>query len=352
MHRAASLLSALAAVAVVPTIATNWGLTTKITPNTWSQNFNFYSGPDNFTNGLVVYQSEAAAKNMGIAGVVNGEYRMAVSTQAVALEGRPSVRVESKQRFGDGVYVLNVSHVPTGCSTWPAFWTTTTEENGKWPIGGEIDILENANDEFTSNLVSLHTKSDCQIPAKISGQTGSVDYTTCSVYVNNNSGCRVRMNGGSAPTWGASFNRAKGGFFAMARSFGSTGKGVRVWYWPRGSEPADLKASSKTVNPDAWGKPAAWFNIANSCRSDFGPHKIVFDITLGGDWAFNTYVSSGCAAKYGNRPITDQVAYNGTSYNKAYWSVGGVRVFATGGGTDNAASLSKKRSGVELQREA
>lgn len=100
-----AVLTAAAACAIVPTVATSWGLTTKITPNTWSQNFNFYAGPDNFTNGLVVYQSEAAAKNMGIAGVVNGEYRMAVSTQAEALEGRPSVRVESKQRFGDGVYV-------------------------------------------------------------------------------------------------------------------------------------------------------------------------------------------------------------------------------------------------------
>jgi hypothetical protein len=31
-----------------------------------------------------------------------------------------------------------------------------------------------------------------------------------------------------------------------------------------------------------------------------------------------------------------QVGYNGSSFNQSYWSLGGLRVFATGGGTDNA----------------
>jgi len=83
-------------------------------------------------------------------------------------------------------------------------------------------------------------------------------------------------------------------------------------------------------------------------------HKIVFDTTLGGDWAGNTYERSGCQAQYG--PIvsgvahpphllpltlfpsqTDQVSMNGSSYDEAYWAVGGLRVFASGGGNDNAA---------------
>lgn len=83
-------------------------------------------------------------------------------------------------------------------------------------------------------------------------------------------------------------------------------------------------------------------------------HKIVFDTTLGGDWAGNTYARSGCQAQYG--PIvsgpfrlprlpsltqrlsqTDQVSMNGSSYDEAYWAVGGLRVFASGGGNDNAA---------------
>jgi hypothetical protein len=34
--------------------------------------------------------------------------------------GRPSVRLESKQTFTKGLFVLDLSHIPTGCGTWPS----------------------------------------------------------------------------------------------------------------------------------------------------------------------------------------------------------------------------------------
>jgi hypothetical protein len=54
--------------------------------------------------------------------------------------GRPSVRISSRDVFGDSIIVLDISHMPTGCATWPAFWTVNRADI--WPQGGEIDIIE------------------------------------------------------------------------------------------------------------------------------------------------------------------------------------------------------------------
>ena len=54
--------------------------------------------------------------------------------------GRDSVRISSKTAYGDSVIVLDLAHMPAGCGTWPAFWTLS--QNGPWPHGGEIDIIE------------------------------------------------------------------------------------------------------------------------------------------------------------------------------------------------------------------
>lgn len=61
------------------------------------------------------------------------------STVALSARGRDSIRITSHSTYTDAVIVLDVSHMPTGCATWPAFWTVTS---GQWPIGGEIDIIE------------------------------------------------------------------------------------------------------------------------------------------------------------------------------------------------------------------
>ncbi|PWN53959.1 hypothetical protein IE53DRAFT_383485 [Violaceomyces palustris] len=312
---------------------------------TWNQTSSFY-GQDFYkwdffnqtdpTNGLVRYLPLANAKYANLTYAEGNTFVMKVDTVEQALDGRQSIRISSPDSYSDGVYVLNVSHVPLGCSTWPAFWTVT-ENLDNWPVGGEIDIMENANDEFASNLVSLHTKSSCTIPSSISDQTGMVAYTNCSAYTPENTGCRVEMNGTSTPTWGTKLNMAGGGVIAMERAMGSTGSGVRVWYWAndQATLPSDLKSGSSSVDPSTWGTPAVHFDVADNCHSDFGPHKITFDITLCGDWAAQSYISSGCAATYG--ACSSQVAYNGSSYSEAYWEIQGLRVFATGGGNDNSA---------------
>lgn len=332
--------------------AANWTRTASIAGNDFYQNFDWFQKTDP-TNGLVTYQSQSAAMSQNLSYVNSADhFVMAVSTVPTALSGRNSVRIQSKTSYSDGVYVLNVTHVPTGCATWPAFWTVT-ENLDAWPVGGEIDVLESANDQYTSNLVSVHTKSSCTIPSTISDQSGAVAYTNCSAYVTGNPGCRVETNGTSAPTWGAALNAAGGGIIAMERSFGTTGQGVRVWSFANNaasSLPSDLKAGSSSVNPDNWGKPNVHMPIA-SCYNDFSAHKIIFDITLCGDWAANTYTESGCSAKFA--ACSSQVAYNGSSFSSAYWEVESLRLFTSGGSTANAAvspqnAATQKSSSVSM----
>ena len=47
---------------------------------------------------------------------------------------RNSVRVHSKKHYSGGLFILDVEHIPTGCSSWPAFWFCGPD----WPIGGEV----------------------------------------------------------------------------------------------------------------------------------------------------------------------------------------------------------------------
>ena len=314
--------------------AVTWYRTEDIRGQQFFSKFDWFSSKDP-TNGLVNYQTQANAKWQNLSYVdADNKFILAVSTAQNAYEGRNSVRIHSKNSYGDGVYAMYVNHVPTGCSTWPAFWTVTENLDG-WPVGGEIDIMENANDEYAFNLVSAHTKSSCIANPSSATQLGSTYSTNCSAYTPANEGCRGEMRNGPAPTWGDALNRAGGGVIAMERSFGRNGKGVRVWYFPKGKVPSDLTASSTAVNPANWGTPGVHLPISK-CYKDFGRHKVIINITLCGDWAANTYSRTSCAAKFG--ACSAQVAYNGDSYKEAYWKIQSLRLFTSGGGNYNAAN--------------
>ena len=57
--------------------------------------------------------------------------------------GRDSIRISSKRAFDESVVIIDLEHMPHGCGTWPAFWTRS--QQGPWPTGGEIDIIEVAH---------------------------------------------------------------------------------------------------------------------------------------------------------------------------------------------------------------
>jgi hypothetical protein len=74
--------------------------------------------------------------------------------------GRSSVRIESKQSYTQGLFVVDLKHMPAGaCGTWPAFWSLGS---GAWPTNGEIDIIEGVNQNSVNKMV-LHTDTDCKV---------------------------------------------------------------------------------------------------------------------------------------------------------------------------------------------
>ncbi|EPQ56970.1 hypothetical protein GLOTRDRAFT_73437 [Gloeophyllum trabeum ATCC 11539] len=236
--------------------------------------------------------------------------------------GRSSVRISSNRAFDESLIVLDLAHMPEGCSTWPAFWTLS--QKGPWPHGGEIDIVEGVN-LGTQNLASLHTTPDCNMPQQRlqSGQTTS---TVCDASVNYNQGCGVSFS--KPASFGRPFNQQGGGYFAMART---KADGVRVWFWARG----DRNTPQAISNPDAlsvpalsrrrWGAPEAAFpTAADKCgyETHFDAHRMVFDLTFCGDWA-----GSAWPATCGPLNCVDYVNNNPKGFSDAYWEVNAVRVY-------------------------
>jgi hypothetical protein len=113
------------------------------------------------THGRVNYvgQAEAQSKNLTYGAVSSlphstlarsfffiaegGKFFMRADDWSIvppSARGRDSIRISSQNAYDEAVIVLDVEHMPTGCGTWPAFWTLS--QTGPWPHGGEIDIIE------------------------------------------------------------------------------------------------------------------------------------------------------------------------------------------------------------------
>ena len=68
--------------------------------------------------------------------------------------GRDSIRITSRGAYTDSVIVLDLAHMPEGCSTWPAFWTVS--QVGPNPKGGEIDIIEGLTATATRLVIHVN----------------------------------------------------------------------------------------------------------------------------------------------------------------------------------------------------
>jgi len=84
------------------------------------------------------------------------------NTVALGDRGRKSVRIHSNTSYDDAIFVLDVQHMPTGCGTWPAWWTLSQE--GPWPAGGEIDIIEGSFEYSPSLSVDVSALNASRCP--------------------------------------------------------------------------------------------------------------------------------------------------------------------------------------------
>ncbi|KAG8835534.1 hypothetical protein FRC17_002763 [Serendipita sp. 399] len=298
--------------------AVSYRLTDNWVGSAFLSEFTWENIPDP-THGRVNYLSQADSLARGLT-VTSANSLLLKADSTTTLDpngpGRASNRIMSKKVYNHNtVLVADVKHMPVGCGTWPALWSTNV---GTWPNGGEIDIVEGVNDQ-TPNAMTLHTTEGCTMPLSRS-QKGTAVTTDCYWLTNGNSGCGVISENGNS--YGPPFNSVGGGWYAMER----TPTFIKVWFWPRNdaSVPADVKTLGQSViNTDSWGVPSAFFpNTQCDISSKFGGHNIIINLTFCGDWAGAVYSTSGCPST-----CIDYVNNNPSAFVNAYWDITAIRMY-------------------------
>ncbi|KAI5463733.1 Pex12 amino terminal region-domain-containing protein [Mariannaea sp. PMI_226] len=275
------------------------------------------------SHGFVSYQSQEEAFNQGL-------YSIDPDTQVVRLgvdhknkflpsQGRPSIRLESKESFNHGLWIADFLHMPPSqCGVWPAFWAYGAD----WPNGGELDIIEGANLAY-SNLISAHTADGCSLdPANEGLFTGLSRNTDCAIG-EQNIGCGYNAAENDTTSYGDGFNAVKGGVYAVQwdESY------LRVWHFARGSIPADIEA--KNPDPSKWGLPEAIFG-GSTCEVDsfFKNMNIVININFCGDYGSTTWKNFDTCTDLA--PTCEEyVANNPEAFEHAYWAVNYIDVYET-----------------------
>ncbi|KAI0033145.1 glycoside hydrolase family 16 protein, partial [Vararia minispora EC-137] len=282
--------------------------------------FVYYTGGDP-THGTVNYvdNATAAANNLSYISDRNTVIMKGDDTTWLPLgQNRMSVRVSSKVTYNTGLFILDANHAPWGCAVWPAFWTLGN--TGIWPQSGEIDIIEGVHDN-AHNQVTWHTQANCSItPNAIPftgtiGQVNGVNNTNCEAGgAGNLPGCGVIE--WSRASYGPDFDAQSGGVFAMKWD----DDGIAVWSFYRVAVPQDI--FDGTPDPSGWGEPVAALAPDNcNISSFFYNHNIIFDITFCGDWAGNSYATSGCPGTCPER-LQDP-----SNFINASWDLNSLKVY-------------------------
>jgi len=309
-------------------ISTPWKLVEEHNGSDFFEGWTFFTAADP-TDGVVDYldASDAASANLAYVNSA-GAAIMAVDTTDNITGNRKSVRITTNSQYSlNTIWILHSTHMPTGCGTWPAFWT-----NGpNWPNAGEIDIVEGVN-AYTQNTASIHTDPGCSLPSNNStvlGITGTVTGSTdCSAAQTSDQGCGI-LDQSSNVSFGAAFNNNGGGVYASKLD----DTGVSVHFWPAGQVPSDVLAG--TPLPSSWGTPlASWPATDCDPSTFFYNHSAIFDTTLCGEWAgevWNTTNVAGqtesCAQLTGYSTCDAYVMAEGSGFSEAYWEVQSVQIF-------------------------
>ncbi|OAA59155.1 glycoside hydrolase family 16 protein [Niveomyces insectorum RCEF 264] len=280
-----------------------------------------YLGVDH-TNVLPYYRSSDASSNVSSNGTVNGTLVNTTSHSASGtfppVQGRDSIRLESKRVFNRGLLIGDFAHMPGNqCGVWPAFWTYNMEED---PIG-EIDIVEGINHQ-PDNIVSLHTGQTCRFEA--GWQTGTDQRPDCALMLGNQTnddGCG--MTAARPASYGTAFNRAGGGVYATLLDDYE----IRIWHWPRHAVPLDVRRGRP--EPWTWGRPLGdMTQRRGGCdvAENFHTLTIIINTDFCGDnESDDIWTSDKACAAYPSCP--EYVASQPEAFRETYWLVNSIKVY-------------------------
>ena len=302
-------------------------LTDNYTPDQFYQQWTFFTDPDP-THGNVTYLNQQAAQSAKLVNTNNGQIYMSVDQAPTVPGSRNSVRVQSNKSYNHGLFVLDLAHMPaskySSCSLWPSWWLVSSSQ--KWPMGGEIDVVEGVNDQAW-NAATLHTGPGCST-INHTLQNSYLTTLNCDIHAPSqklNEGCSAADR--RANSYGAAFNANGGGIYAVEW----VTSGISIWFFPKGTAPADVLSTSP--KPTTWGQPTTQF--AGGCDFDtsFKDLQMVFDITLCGDWAGDAGVwpTSSCASRASTCAAYVMNPGHPDAFTDAYWSVNGIKVYSDSG---------------------
>jgi hypothetical protein len=331
----------IAALAATTTLGNAYQLVEKHSGASFFDGFDFFTDLDP-THGSVAYASRlSAAPNKLIGVVLNADNStpsayLGVDYTSITAD-RPSVRLTSKKSYNHALILADIKHMPSGCGVWPALWMT----GPNWPTNGEIDIVEQVNDN-SYNTATLHTSSNCAITGDISsghsslfsGTLATPDCDVNSPSQSKNAGCGIRAPANDTftignescihSTAGSAFNAQQGGVYATLW----TSTGVSIYFFPREYIPNDI--SSGNPDPSTWtSKPQAVFS-GNGCNFDahLKDLQLVINTDFCGDWAGDTWESDGCAAKTGVSTCAEYVQNNPEAFATAYWLFDSISIYS------------------------
>jgi beta-glucanase (GH16 family) len=93
----------------------------------------------------------------GQVSVANGNLQLTAANQALGNKAYRSGLITSKMLFGQGRIEARID-LPTTQGMWPAFWMNPNQV--QWPLGGEIDIMENKGSQPTITSSAFHWQKD------------------------------------------------------------------------------------------------------------------------------------------------------------------------------------------------
>ncbi|KAI0783415.1 concanavalin A-like lectin/glucanase domain-containing protein [Abortiporus biennis] len=289
---------------------------------TFFDEWNFYNNFDNLTNGNTNYVSAKDAASLKLAFINDaGNAVMKVdNTSSLKFpQRRNSIRINTKDRFTVGtVWIADMVHVPYGCSTWPAFWSSAPT----WPDGGEIDTFEGVN-QVTMNQMGLHASNGC-VHSNSSVQSSTlINSTDCSIFANSNEGCIITNP--TTKSYGLPFSQAGGGVWVT--EFAT--KGISIWFFTRSNIPDMLQGNATVIDTAQLGIPVAnWPSDGCAINEFFEPQSLIFDIALCGDYAgnANSFYQTCTGVCY-----QDWVLGDPSNFDTAYFEVSHVRVYGVPG---------------------
>jgi hypothetical protein len=248
---------------------------------------------------------------------------------------RKAPRIHCKTLFNEGLFIIDVEHIPVGPGVWPAFWLNGNVTGGqRWACKGEIDIIEGVTDHSTNdnigrstkNLSTLHTSivdgEDCTqdgVPGIRQNSCSASDnlaWKSCGCSGNEvcpTAGCSVEFP--EANSFGIEFNNNKGGVYACELLNGQ----VTIWFWPRNSTIPEFN----DPDPTTWKTHAVRFK---PCPKHFRDLVLIINTTLCGDWAgrvFNPAVNM----EKSKIECTGYMNDKNVILSEAYWMINFLKIF-------------------------